>query len=208
MNETTAAQTTDETQTAAVTEVTKPEKKAKAKAKPKTKPAKKKVKATVAAATKAKPKASTGITGTQYRVLKACVKKPLTRKALSTDEFNGNSINFVPILTPLIEAKLLKQQDLDVDGAKEIVFQTTALGKKVVDKGPPATTRTANHESIPATIKKTYLGKDYEVKHKGGKFYLGGKEYTSLTAVAKVIRKSDQEVNGWAFFALVKKPAA
>ena len=55
-----------------------------------------------------------------------------------------------------------------------------------------------------SVIKRTYLGKDYTVKVKTDSFEFNGKPYTSLTAVAKALRKSDQEVNGFAFFGLTK----
>lgn len=162
-------------------------------------------------ATKTTKATAATLTATQYRALKACSKKACTRKQISEAEFGGNSVNFAPILNPLVEAKLLKATDVDVDGKVETVFQATAAGSKLAAKAPPATARNgANHANLPkagGTITKTYLGKEYKVTVTATGFKYAGKEYTSLTAVAKAIRKSDQEVNGWAFFGLVKAKA-
>lgn len=165
-------------------------------------------------AAKAKPSANGTITGVQYRVLKAiaATKHGLTRKQISEKAFGGNSINFVPILTPLIDAKMIRQVDIKVpeDGINETRFEAMAKGAKAAKGAPPVTQRgngAASHQPLPkpgGTITKTYLGKEYKVKLLSDGFSYAGKTYSSLTATAKAIRKSEQEVNGWAFFGLTK----
>ena len=185
---------------------------------PKTKP-----KAAKKPAAKSTPKAkpANGITGVQYRALKVIAKAPngLSRKQIAEKAFNGNSVNFVPILDPLVKAKLVKVIELGGDPktpdvAKETLFEATAAGRKVAAGAPPVTARgrgEASHASLPkagGVITKTYLGKEYKVKVEAdGTFRYAGKPYTSLTAAAKAIRGSEQEVNGWAFFGLVKDKA-
>lgn len=188
-------------ETAPATEANhKPTKVAKPKAKPKAK--------------KAKPALSSGITGAQYRVLKATVGKALTRKRIAEKAFNGNSVNFVPIITPLVKAKLLKEDNLGVDergkptgNPAETVFTCTALGKKVVDNGPPARATKAEHQSLPkvgGSFTKTYKGKDVKVTVVADGFRVSNKTYSSLTAAAQGVRGSDASINGWVFFGLTK----
>lgn len=166
-------------------------------------------------AKKVKAKAPTTITGTQHRVLKVIANHALTRKGISEKAFGGNSMNFVPILTPLLKAKpaLIKQIDVtpsksQPDVAAETFFEATAAGRKLA--AGPAPVRNASgeqHKSLPktgGTITKTYLGKDITVKVTADGFAYKGKTYPSLTAAAKAVRSTDQEVNGWKFFGLTK----
>ena len=53
-----------------------------------------------------------------------------------------------------------------------------------------------------SVIKRTYKDKEHKVKVKTDSFEYRGKEYGSLTAVAKAIIGSPTEINGYAFFAL------
>lgn len=163
----------------------------------------------------AKTKSASVITGAQYRALKAISgKHPLTRRGIAEAAFGGNSINFVPILDPMVKAKLVKVIELGSDPempdvARETLFHATAAGKKIAS-GPAPVTRTssAEHQPLPkagGTFTKTYKGKEYKVTVQAdGTFKVGGKSYTSLTAAAKGVRGSEQEVNGWAFFGLTK----
>lgn len=162
------------------------------------------------AAKKAKAKkahAPSTITGSQYRVLKATIGKALSRKKISERAFNGNSVNFAPIVTPLIEAKLLKTDELDIDGKKETTFTCTALGKKIVENGPPARATKAEHQPLPkvgGSFTKTYKGKEIKVTVLAEGFKVGNKTYSSLTAAAQGVRDSEAPINGWAFFGLTK----
>lgn len=160
------------------------------------------------------------ITNVQYRALKALAasKKPMTRRELADAAFNGNSINFSPILNPLVKAKLVKSDELPKDGelrkdgtvseAVETVFTATALGRKEAAKAPADLTRGAGkHQPLPkpgGVIERTYLGKVHKVTVTADGFRYQNKNYPSLTATAKAVRGSDQEVNGWAFFGLTK----
>lgn len=148
------------------------------------------------------------MTGLMHRVLNAVAAKPLSRKLIQEKEFGGNSVNLAVAIRPLIAMKLVKTTEVDVDGKKEELITITAAGKKAAKAAPPATARaSADHLSLPkvgGTIVKTYLGKEYTVKVTADGFAYKGKTYGSLTAAAKVVRGSDQEVNGWAFFGLVK----
>lgn len=63
----------------------------------------------------------------------------------------------------------------------------------------------ARDKRLPApgsVIKRVYKDKEYKVKVKTDSFELNGETYTSLTAVAKAIIGSDNEINGYAFFKL------
>lgn len=151
------------------------------------------------------------ITNAQHKVLKAISASALPRKRIAEKCFGGNSVNFVPILGPLVAAKLVKPSELDIDGRTEEAFKATAAGVKLA-KGPaPVTARNGDtHQPLPkvgGTITKTYLGKEVMVKVTADGFQFKNKTYTSLTAAAKAVRGSDQEVNGWAFFGLTKPNA-
>lgn len=154
-------------------------------------------------------KNATKITNLMYRVLKAVAKQPLTRKLIAEAEFKGGSINLGVAIRPLAEMKLVKLSEIDVDGKKEELVNCTAAGKKIAAKSPPITAR-GNHESHVALPKaggfivKTYLGKECKVKVTAEGFEYKGKKFTSLTAAAQAVRGSDQAVNGWKFFGLVK----
>lgn len=177
-------------------------------------PAKPKAKTVKKAAAKPKAKPAEGLTGPQHRVLKALAKssKPLTRKQISEKAFNGNSINFVPILDPMVGTLLRKHElggDDQPDAPRETVFEITAAGRREAAKAPPVTTRTngaANHAHLKAgqVITREFKGKEYKVKVTADGFEYKGKTYTSLTAAAQAVRGNDGAVNGWAFFGLVK----
>lgn len=179
---------------------------AKAKAAPKKTASKPKAKTT------AKPAA--GLTGPQHRVLKALAKSknPLTRKQIAEKAFNGNSVNFVPILDPMVGTLLRKHElggDDQPDVPKETVFEITAAGRREAEKAPPVTARTngaANHAHLKAgqVITREYNGKEVKVKVTADGFEYKGKTYPSLTAAAQAVRGTDQAVNGWQFFRLIK----
>lgn len=154
------------------------------------------------------------LTNLMYRVLKATAKQPLTRKAIQEAEFGGNSVNLAVAINPLVEMKLAKLITVGVNGAaddkKEELVECTKSGQKVVAKGPPARNNAAGHEALPkagGVITKTYLGKEVTVKVTADGFEFKGKKYASLTAAAKAVRGSEQEVNGWKFFGLCKDAA-
>lgn len=164
------------------------------------------------AAKAAKP-SKTPVTMVQYKTLKALSKAPngLTRKKISEKAFNGNSVNFAPILAPLMKAKMVKQVEIDVDGKTETIFEIMAAGRKVADGQPPRREGGAQHQPLPkvgGVITKTYLDKEFKVTVTADGFKFGNKTYPSLTATAKAIRGSDQEINGWAFFGLTKTESA
>ena len=184
----------DETTAASVTTEAAP--KAKTTAKPK-------AKAT------AKPSANGSITGVQHRVLKALAAKgAMTRGKIMIAAFKGNSVNMKPILDPLIKSKLVSEKEIDIDGKVETAFLATPAGRKTAKNAPPARTRgEAQHKSLPkvgGTFTKEYKGKTITVKVLADGFQVGSKKYTSLTAAAKGVRGSDNEINGWAFFGLTK----
>lgn len=147
----------------------------------------------------------------QIKALKAIAGKPaITRKQLSTVAFGGNSVNFVPILEPMVKAKLISQKELDIDGKKEITFSATAAGVALSKKVVPADRGAAKHEALPkvgGSFTKNYKGKDFTIKVVAEGFKIGATTYPSLTAAAQAIRDSKSAINGWAFFGLVKAKA-
>jgi hypothetical protein len=148
----------------------------------------------------------------QLKALKALVsyKKWMRRKDIAARAFNGNAINFVPILNPMVKAKLIETTEDDVDGKVDTVFRATKAGR-TASKQPLPERNGASHEALPKvgkTFTKEYKGKTYTVKVLGDEgFQIGGKKYPSLTAAAQGIRDSQSAVNGWAFFGLVKAKA-
>jgi hypothetical protein len=153
--------------------------------------------------------------GTQIRALKALAAIPasasLTRRQISERAFKGNSINFAPILGPMVDAKLITEVEIKTDAGTEIGFKATAAGRKAAKSAPEAVSRSvngqANHKPLPKigeTFTKTYKGKDYKVTRLEDGFRYAGKVYPSLTAAAKAVRGTDQEINGWLFFEFVK----
>jgi len=161
------------------------------------------------------------VTKTQHRVL-ACLAAaggPMRRAAIISDAFGGTSKNLRVVIDPLKDAKLVRTKTLDVDGKKEETIEITPAGKKVAAKPlPPKVTANGDslkHTALPkvgGTFTKVYKGETVTVKVVEGGFQVGeGKKavtYTSLTAAAKGIRGTDMEVNGWAFFGMVKKVEA
>jgi hypothetical protein len=159
------------------------------------------------------------ITNLMYRVLKATAKAGLTRKGIQEAEFGGNSVNLAKAINPLKEMKLIKLVTIGVNGAaddkKEELIECTAAGRKLAAKAPPTPARgnPDAHLALPkagGVITKNYLGKEVTVKVTADGFEFKGKKYPSLTAAAKAVRGTEQEVNGWKFFGLVKgeaKPA-
>lgn len=150
------------------------------------------------------------ITGQQHRVLQCLARlapgSAITRQKIAEKAFNGNSVNFKPILGPLVKAGLVHADEIDVDGKTEQSFSATVPGRKVA-KEPAPTRGSAEHQSLPKVggkIKKTYKGKEIEVKVKADGFEYKGKTYSSLSAAAKAVRGDDTEVNGWLFFGLTK----
>ena len=77
-----------------------------------------------------------------------------------------------------------------------------AKAKPVASANGKPKARDKRLPSPGSVIKRVYKDKEYKVKVKTDSFELGGKEYGSLTAVAKAIIKSDSEINGFAFFKL------
>lgn len=153
------------------------------------------------------------MTNMMHRVLKAVAKQPLSRKKIAEKAFGGNSVNLAVAINPLVEMKLVKIEVIGENGSKddkkEELIAITAAGKKVAAKAPPMPVRAskADHEPLPkvgGSITKTYLGKEYVVKVTAEGFEFKGKKYPSLTAAAKAVRGTDQEVNGWRFFGLTK----
>ena len=156
----------------------------------------------------------TPITRPMYRVLgalnDASAKGGLTRKKIAELAFGGNSVNLKVLLDPLAKAKLVNLKDIDVEGKTETLVTITAAGKKVAKNPPQVRETTAAHAALPkvgGVIEKTYLGKAIKVTVVADGFKFGGKTYPSLTAAAKAVRGTDQEVNGWKFFGLVKTAA-
>lgn len=169
--------------------------------------------ATTTRKTKAAKASSNGkatLTRVQHRILVAltAAEGHITRKEIMARAFNGNSVNLKPILGQLTEAKLVSQKDLPVDGGKpEIGFIVTATGKKAAAKPAPQRASSAEHQSLPkvgGTFTRSYKGQEIEVRVVAEGFQIGRTTYSSLTAAAKGVRGSDQEVNGWKFFGLTK----
>lgn len=147
------------------------------------------------------------ITPIMHRVLKAIEKAPLNRKLIAEKAFGGNSVNLAKAIKPLVEAKLARLKDVDVDGKVEEFLEISATGKRVAAKPMPTRPTTAAHEALPKAgefITKMYLGKEVKVKVTADGFEFKGKKYPSLTATAMAVRGNDQAVNGWKFFGLVK----
>lgn len=148
----------------------------------------------------------------QIKTLRAleAAKAPMTRRQIAEAAFGGNSVNFAPILKPMVDAKppLIKQADLDIDGKVEVVFTITASGSKAAKAGPQDLSRGAGkHANLPkvgGVIEKTYLGKAHKITVVEDGFRYQNKTYPSLTATAQAVRGSDAAINGWAFFGLVK----
>ena len=133
------------------------------------------------------------LTGTPVRVLKALASVKtaggsLTRKQIESDEGGA-------------------------DDASHTSFAITAPGRAAASKAPEHPVRgngSTEHKSLPKvgeSFTKTYNGKDYKVTRTEAGFRYAGKEYASLTATAKAVRGTDQEVNGWLFFGFVKPKA-
>lgn len=154
----------------------------------------------------------TQVTKVQHRVLSAlptAKEGALPRKSILEKCFNGNAVNLKKILDPLVDAKLVTAKEIELDGGKtEMSFSVTAAGKKIADKPAPVSASSAEHKALPPvgeTFEKTYKGKKVTVKVVEDGFKIGSSKYASLTAAAKAVRGTDQEVNGWAFFGLTKK---
>ncbi len=165
----------------------------------------------------------------QYRVLAHLAKVGLredgtisdrgamNRNAIMDKVFAGNSVNLRPILEPLVDAKLLNQRVLDVDGRPDTVFWIATAGQQAVENAPPGslvpgTKSSADHAELPPvgeTFAKIYNGQEVEVTVlEGGQFGAMGQVFTSLSATAKHIRREVGgvlgEVNGWDFFGFTK----
>ncbi len=157
----------------------------------------------------------------QHRILKALADAngPLNRRDISAQCFGGNSINLRALLDPLADAKMVKIARIGGKGEEvnETVVSITAKGRKAAEKPLAPSLRTSaggatiSHSSLPpvgGTFAKVYKGKEVVVQVVEGGFKVGKTTYTSLTAAAKAVRGTDQEVNGWAFFGLTKKVKA
>jgi hypothetical protein len=159
------------------------------------------------------------LTNVQYRVLAAFAKAKgdMNRNMIMDNVFGGNSVNLRPILEPLVEERLIRQRELDIDGRTETVFSIMARGRKAVENAPAEslmpgrTNNSADHTELPAigeTFSKIYNGQEIDVTVVEQGFFTMGKVYTSLSAAAKAIRQDVGgvvgEVNGWAFFGFTK----
>ena len=158
----------------------------------------------------------------QFRVLQAIAKTnggSLSRKKIMERVFSGNSVNLAPILgdedakeraardkangyPSLLSLGMIAVEHLGSpeDGVSEVAFSITTPGKKALEAG-------TQDDRLPkpgSTITRQYKGKTYKVKVLASGFSYAGKQYTSLTAVAKVVRGIPTEVNGFAFFGLTK----
>lgn len=154
------------------------------------------------------------LTGPQQRVLLALAtaKGPYNRTMLAERVFNGNSVNFVPILSPLCEYGLVRQEELESDTGILTVFGITKEGREqveVIKRGAPIAQPavpppTINRRDLQVgdVITKDYGGAQHEVRVREEGFEYDGQTYTSLSACAKAVRKSSSEVNGWLFFGL------
>ncbi len=160
---------------------------------------------------------NTQLTTQQVRVLIALskAKGAMNRNTLADKCFNGNSVNFVPILSPLIDADLVKEKQVDHygDGSRiEDAFIVTDEGRTMageLERMPPPTVvvRTpgqVDHRDleIGRVIRKTWGGREHYVTVVVNGFEYEGRVYTSLSATAKAVRRKDSEVNGWEFFGL------
>lgn len=169
---------------------------------------------------KSSPKAPSNgrLRKSQLRVLESLVKGGVHTKAkIMTKVFNGNSINLAPIVgspdpqdraarekktgyPSLITLGYVKPHKLNIDGVTEVSYEITDKGKAAVAGG-------AQDSRLPApgsTITRVYKGETYKVKVLKVGFQHDGKDYSSLTAVAKAIIGSDSEINGYAWFKLTK----
>lgn len=141
----------------------------------------------------------------------------MNRNTIMDKVFAGNSVNLRPILEPLVEAKLISQRVLDIDGRPDTVFCITAAGRRAVENAPPGslvpgTKGSAEHAELPPvgeTFSRIYNGQEIEVTVlEGGQFGAMGQVFTSLSATAKAVRREIGgvigEVNGWDFFGFTK----
>ncbi|MDE2104733.1 MAG: DUF2924 domain-containing protein [Patescibacteria group bacterium] len=157
------------------------------------------------------------LTGPQARVLMllARTRGGLNRIQIAEREFNGNSINFVPILSPLVDAMLLYEKDVDNDsGRGETLFGITPDGRKAAEdlEHEIPQTKTYVQTFSPAErrrgldighrIIKQYGGREHVVTVREDGFEYDGVTYPSMTAVAHAVRNDEVSVNGWAFFGL------
>lgn len=178
------------------------------KAKPKAKPA----------AKPAKASANGRLKKSQLRVLEALSKGDwLSKDKIMKRVFNGNSVNLSPIVgatdpkdrpakekaaghPSLITLGYVKQHNQNIDGVQVVEYEITPKGKKAITSGAQD-----SRLPVPGTvISREYKGKTYKVTVLKVGFRYGGKDYTSLTAVAKAIIGSDSEINGYAWFKLTK----
>ena len=178
-------------------------------------------KTTTKAQTKPTAKAAANgyLNKSQLRVLRSLEKqgclpqagKTVSRKQIIDDAFNGNSINMVPILDPMIANKYITKKVINGDAGKVDTFALTAAGKKASQAAPADLSRGAgSHESLPkvgGSFTKIYKGTEVKVTVTKDGFQIGKETYPSLTAAAKAVRGTDSEINGWAFFGLVKPKA-
>ena len=117
-----------------------------------------------------------------------------------------------------VSKKLLKSVLKQLEGGKKVEVGEAAAkvgsnghagknGKAPKAKAPAKTNpsgRGRKAEVKPGTITREYKGKDISVKAKAdGTFEFGGKEYSSLTQVAKKVTGADS-INGPKFFGITK----
>jgi hypothetical protein len=153
------------------------------------------------------------LTNPQARVLilLSNTRGAIRRQTIAQRAFNGNSINFVPILSPLVEAGLIEEEEVDSDIGKLTLFAATTtgrdMGKELEKSAERYTSRTVlptDRRGLPIghRIMKWYNGCEHIVTVREDGFEYDGEIYSSMTAVAHAVRGDEQSVNGWAFFGL------